>query len=280
MKQSSDLTKPLTEARGYREFLSAFLSYQKKSNPRFSQSAFCRRAGFASRSYPGDVIRGTKDVTLKSLPKLIHAMSLSGDLAHYFTALVELAHPALSVTKTDKQKIMKRIETLRTRIKRKLPQDKSDSVTPAIFSDQRFGKIFACLGAPHEGAELKTISRKARLPLEECRAVLDELIKIGVARLDSNGKFIPLQTHLIVSDQKGKPDFQTLFMNMLKQAEKKSQSEFNSPSHLFLHSTVSISSQKLPALKQELKEILIRFVDESEEADGSAICHLTCAFFS
>jgi len=53
-----------------------------------------------------------------------------------------------------------------------------------------------------------------------------------------------------------------------------------SDSDLFQCSTISVKSQDLPKLKEELREVLNRFVQDSETADGGKLAHIVVGLIS
>ena len=51
----------------------------------------------------------------------------------------------------------------------------------------------------------------------------------------------------------------------------------NSDEKLFFSSSFSVRSEKLPDLKSELRDLLLRYVDTSEIAEGDKVVSLVCA---
>jgi uncharacterized protein (TIGR02147 family) len=72
----------------YREFLADYYKEKKKSSPCFSYQNFSRKAGFSSKSFIFNVIKGTKTLSRASVVKMCGAMGLSKTEAAYFENLV------------------------------------------------------------------------------------------------------------------------------------------------------------------------------------------------
>jgi len=72
----------------YRDFLKDFYMEKKKANPSFSYQVMANQAGFASKSFLPHVIEGKKNVSEKSLSRLLKALSLKPKQEEYFRLLV------------------------------------------------------------------------------------------------------------------------------------------------------------------------------------------------
>jgi uncharacterized protein (TIGR02147 family) len=72
----------------YREFLADYYREKKESIPSFSYQNFSRQAGFASKSFVFNVIKGKKNLSTPSVVSLSEAMELTKTEAAYFEKLV------------------------------------------------------------------------------------------------------------------------------------------------------------------------------------------------
>jgi uncharacterized protein (TIGR02147 family) len=72
----------------YRKFLADYYEEKKVSAPNFSYQNFSRKAGFASKSFLFNVIKGEKTLSRASVVRLCGAMGLSKTEATYFETLV------------------------------------------------------------------------------------------------------------------------------------------------------------------------------------------------
>lgn len=72
----------------YRQFLGDYYEEKKATHPTFSYQSFSQKAGFASKSFVFNVIKGKKSLSRNSVVKLSIAMNLSKTEAAYFENLV------------------------------------------------------------------------------------------------------------------------------------------------------------------------------------------------
>lgn len=72
----------------YRQFLGDYYEEKKAMHPSFSYQSFSQKAGFASKSFVFNVIKGEKALSRNSVVKLSIAMNLSKTESAYFENLV------------------------------------------------------------------------------------------------------------------------------------------------------------------------------------------------
>jgi uncharacterized protein (TIGR02147 family) len=72
----------------YRKYLADYYEEKKASGPAFSYQNFSRKAGFSSKSFVFNVIRGKKTLSRASVVRLCCAMNLTRTEAAYFENLV------------------------------------------------------------------------------------------------------------------------------------------------------------------------------------------------
>ncbi len=72
----------------YRQFLGDFYEEKKSQTPSFSYQNFSQKAGFASKSFVYNVIKGKKTLSRTSVVKLSIAMKLSKTESAFFENLV------------------------------------------------------------------------------------------------------------------------------------------------------------------------------------------------
>ena len=72
----------------YREFLSDYYGEKKKKNPTFSYQNFSKKAGFSSKSFIFNVIKGRKNISKGSIVSICEALKLTNTESAYFENLV------------------------------------------------------------------------------------------------------------------------------------------------------------------------------------------------
>lgn len=87
MKFNKVISK-IFEYENYRSFLKDYFSEQKQLKKIFSHRYFAKMAGFASSSFCSHVMDGKKNLSVKSILKMITGLELEGKAARYFETLV------------------------------------------------------------------------------------------------------------------------------------------------------------------------------------------------
>ena len=72
----------------YRAFLSDFYEEKKKKSPTFSYQNFSKKAGFSSKSFIFNVIKGKKNISRSSIVSICEALNLTNTESTYFENLV------------------------------------------------------------------------------------------------------------------------------------------------------------------------------------------------
>lgn len=263
----------LLKAPSYRAFLGAYFEASRSGGARLSYSAFARKAGFAARSYPRDVVAGHKRITARSLPRFLKALGLKGELRNYFTLLVALEEPELNPENHEAAEIRTRLERIR---KRYSARDESARMqTREVYGRRGWLEVFASLGSRDEGASVDEILARCHMPREDCARVLGELTALGVARFEpDSGRYKPDNAHLIFEGLGGDAYFKDFFASSVHHIAFDARHRFKNEDRLFLSSVFSVRRQRLPALKKELRELLTRFVDGSEDPQGDGLARL------
>ncbi|MGE3263401.1 MAG: TIGR02147 family protein [Bacteriovoracia bacterium] len=265
------------EARDPRAFLKFIMDEKERDGRKLSFANLARMAGFASRSYPRDVLLGKKHLTAESASSFARALKLNADLAQYFILLVEKDNLLRTKAGVGQEKAEKQLQTIARRIRRKLVASSINGNEVYSIADSSI--VYASLGAPEKGATLEEVAQKCHLKLDKVRLVITKLVEIGLAREDRN-RFFALSNHVAFESMKQNGDFQKIYVERLKAAIRKAETQFESNQNLFLESTFSISKESMPQFKAELRELLGRFVEEREVPEGTSVASLACAFFA
>ena len=72
----------------YRKFLKDYYENKKKENKSFSYQRFANKAGFKTKTFLFNVIRGDKPLSKKSILNLAQAMKLKKKETDYFETLI------------------------------------------------------------------------------------------------------------------------------------------------------------------------------------------------
>jgi hypothetical protein len=264
----------LLSATDYRDFIARSLQASGKGTRRLSSAEFARRAGFSSRSYPADVIKGYRRITPATLPQFIKGMKLRGALKSYFTLLVARDEDDINVEHLAAAEITRRLERLRERIAE--AGQPADAI-PARFYEQRgWLEVFASLGTYEEGASLAEIVARTGFTQSECERILAGMVAGGAAHTDAQGtRYRACSCHVVFEKLGVEKAFQKHFLESLNQARHVARGNgFRSPENFFCSSVFSVKKHRVLELKNRLRELMIEFADTHEDATGDGIAKL------
>jgi len=267
----------LINAEDPRAFLARALEERSKSGRKLSYAALARLSGFSSRNYPRDVLMGAKFLTSESAEAVARGLKLNADLRAFFCRLVEKDN-LLRVGKVsaEGEKVVRKINVLRSHIQRKITKLPAEG--NEVYSVAHASIVFAALGTPQTGANIKSICSRTRLPETKAQEALAALKSLGLIREES-GRYHPIVNHVAFENLEKSGGFQKMFVERLKMAARKAEANFESEKELFLESSFTVSYREMPQFKKELRELLSRFVEEREVPEGEAVASLACAFF-
>lgn len=264
----------LLECSDYRGFISLLIIERSKVTS-FGYADIARNGGFATRSFPHDVVKGRKRLTLRSLPKMIKGLGLNTELGEYFKTLVEIEHDDCRIRILDEIKLRDNLQTLKIRLNQKgvrLPQ------SDLGFQISTVPMVYAALGYPKEGANLSDISKRLELPEDQIILTLKHLINLNL--IQKNGaRYFALQNHVTIPGLKDSELFKKHFIYSAEEAIKKSRKNMKSDETLFLSSSFSVHTKDLPKMKEELREVLFRYIDNAEKSDGNKVVSLIAGLF-
>lgn len=271
-----DFTPLLADSENYRDFLTKAFQLIKEKEGRFSYAELSRRAGFSARSYPRAVVLGEKRISARSLPKFIKALGLRGDARVYFNLLVMKEESDLNHDKLSSTEIERKISRIKNRIhQRSLGKDNSE--LQVLFKYQNWLPVYSALGTPETGASLEDVVSRTRLSQEVCFRVLESMQTHQVVKKRDSRYYV--QSPVMIFSGLGKNEFfRQTYHRALQSIQQNAETDFSLNDRLFFNSVFSVQEKKLPQLKKELRDVLLRFVDATEDAEGDRVAQLTVGF--
>lgn len=267
--------KELLEASNYRRFMAVWIEIKSESK-KMTYSDIARWGGFSSRSFPRDVLKGSKRLTLISLPKMIRGLQLPVSLGSYFRLLVEAEHedcrPLSGTTDSVTKNLAKHKERLLSQ------STLQDASVDTAFSISHIPEVYAALGSAETGSHVDDII--ARTGLSE-GLVLISLEKMLELKMVNKKKFryYPTQNHISLEGLKKSQLFKHHFRKCCDKASDVARQKFDSDEHLFLSSAFSVNKKDLPKLKEDLRTLLLSYIDTSEKPNGNAVVNLVAGLF-
>ncbi len=138
--------------------------------------------------------------------------------------------------------------------------------------------VYASLGSLENGVDLSTIHLKTRIPQGRLEVILSDLVDKGFVR-EQASRYFPTERHLSFSEIKAGGSFQKHYATRASSLRKRATECFDSQTELFWEATLSVRMRDLTRLKEELRILLNRYVEEAEAADGETLRSLTVGFF-
>jgi uncharacterized protein (TIGR02147 family) len=265
------------QAKCYREFLRLSIDFLKETRNGFSYTYFAQKAGFSSRGFIIDVIKGDKRLTERSFPKVIRGLGLTGPLKDFFATLVALEEANLRGHR-DETYFKQRLARLRRQLEEKAqPRENHPKLSQTVYSSREILHVFAALGTPEIGASMDEIAMRTEISRRTCEQIISSLEKDDLIRKDGNRYYPP--TDQITFEKLGRNiDFRSIYLAALKEAKLKAESDFADPINLYFHSVFPFKRELLPDLRARLKETLENFVHENQIDEGDCICRLNSSF--
>lgn len=272
----SKALQALFDSKTYREFIQTWMTERSKIR-RFGFSDIARNGNFAARSFPRDVVQGTKRITLRSLDRFTVGLGLTADLAAYFKLLVEIEEPECRTGKVTVRKLERSRALIRTRLLGRAGYSLTAASTPSdeIFLED-FPRIYAGLGSEENGATLEDVARRTKLPTATVRSALTKCVATGWARKEKN-RYYPSMSHVNLEGLKTSIPFQQRFTRSCLRVVKEVEHRLESPEALFFSSAISVRATDLPALKEDFRSLLLRYVEASEFNEGDRVVEIVAA---
>ncbi len=264
----------------YRLFLEQAFALLKSDNPNFSYNYFARKAGFASRSFPREVITGRKRLTEISLPKFIQGLNLSEDGSNCFTYLVQSEHPELNAEKLSASAIKNLLQRSRKRLESALDFEQKNLESINIFQIDEWPKIYACLH--HQvGSTIEEVMKRTGLGRAFSLRALNGMLKEEMITYDPAAEtYVVKVGHLFLEKSAKDQFFKRYFVNSLEKAKFIAQENFVDRKTCFFNSTFSVKASKMEELCDELRGVLNRYVDANEFEHGDSVVVLNVAFWN
>ncbi len=268
----------LLSSENYRDFLKRAFELEKARSGAFSYAGFARKAGISSRSFPRDVVLGQKRLTLSSLPGFCRALGLKGDAKTLFSLLVSLEEPEVRSPSLSREQVQDRILKLRSRMRSKDRFPEAAKDTPPFYRNDNWVEIYASLGRVNEGETIEGVARRSGLASKTCAEALARMELDGIVSRKGD-RYFAQEQHLAFAKLVGDEFFKTSYLRALSHARASADRSFNAEDRLFFQSVFSVSRERMPQFKNELRELLLKFVDHAEKPDGGGLARLCVGLF-
>lgn len=271
LKNPQTQWEALKKASDYREFLSTYLEINHLS---FADLA--RTTGFG-RGFPSDVVSGRRRLTAKSYSAFENGLKLPLTGKKLFKLLVAKEEIEIFPELRKHQDMIEPwIEELRGKslpIPHRETSKAKDAPLEKLMRNPQVISVYAAAGEPGKASSLKQICQRTQLSPAVAQSALKDLEKIGLIQ-QVDGLFEPKDLHLIFKANDASDVVIGLFKQACQMAAQRSAVAMTSNEELFFASRFCIDQARLPELKKSLRELILKFIDESIKADGDRVVHL------
>jgi uncharacterized protein (TIGR02147 family) len=232
----------------YRQYLSDYYSQKKSSNPGYSHRVFARQAGLSSPSHLLMIIKGDRNLSLKTIPKFADGLKLTSKEKRYFELLV-------LYTQTEdlqqKARFFGEIISIKAASSGlyKLEKDKFD-----FLSKWYAVAIYVLVDLKDFKPDPQWISRRlgGKVTANQAKETLEKLLTLKMLEVDSSKGLKQVSGALTVADDTKSIAVFEYHQSMLRLAfdalKNKSQSEREMNG-----ATLAIPKEKLPELKEKIR---------------------------
>jgi transcriptional regulator with XRE-family HTH domain len=261
-----ELCLRLVESQSYQEFLLHYFHEAKTLSKNFSYAQFALKSGI-SKSLVKGILDGKKRITHKTISPIIHALDLPFSLSNFFSFLVALENPTVLNPTLPLPKIKNYIKKYSLMA---LEEYSTENHSDELFKFMEMPFVYAALGSSNEGSSVDIIIQKTGLDKKNVLMNLDYLLSKQMVLLKDNNYIINRQ-FLFLSDSKTGSYFQHFYLHLLNKQTTAVKSSFESKEKLFYSSVFSVDSSSLFEIKNELKELLNKYVEQSESPAGDKV---------
>lgn len=274
-----NLQTEFLQCQSYQELLQVLFAAKKHLHPKFSFAMFAKRAGFAGRGFAKDVIAGRKRLTNNSLRRIIKGLDLADDLAEFFSYQVASQEVDVEFRDLTKTKMKQLLAKQRIKINNAISTPTTPDVKPSPFRNPFAPKVYAALGDLDRGSNLKEIKIRTGFSLSEVTRALQSLEAIGMVEQTFDGHYRATIHDVYIQEREAASAFKEYYSQLIgKKSIEAATANFDDPTKLYWLSHASVKTQDLPKFKQDLRDLLRRYVETIEDSSGDKIVDLCVSF--
>lgn len=144
-----------------------------------------------------------------------------------------------------------------------------------LLADSRIMSIYAASGEPDQGATFEQIEKRTRLYGKELERSIQSLQIAGIIEL-REGLYYPKDLHLFLQVEDRSQLLKAIFQKSCRSASERIEN-YQNDSEMFFTSTLCVQEASLPELKKALREVILKFVDDSVNPAGDRVVRLLTA---
>lgn len=254
----------------YRRFILKVL----ESEPRLNQAKLAARAQIKSRSFVTDLLKGSKRITPKTLPRFVEALKLKGAQKQLFEFLVMREERDCRPPRLTEEKILESIAKYSQSSEKTRAEILSKK--EVVFSSKDVFTVYAALGVPGVGATILEIKQRTMLAESSIKLVLDHLVRHGL--LEKIGeKYSVTEANIDLSGLG--ITFKKSYLESLSEILQRANAMEAGRGDLFYRAALSIDGKRVPELRSRIRELIQEFVNQEQSLEGDQVWKINLAFY-
>jgi len=247
METTKDQIK-IFEYSDYRKYLADFYSLKKANAPTYSHRVFARQAGLSSPSHLLMIIKGERNLSIKTIEKFAEGMKLSAKEKRYFELMVLFNQTEDLQTKA---KYFGEIMAIKVSTKKlhKLEKEKFD-----FLSKWYVVAVYVLVDLKDFDPDPQWIAKRlgGKLTATQAKVALENLLILGMIETDLNGGFKQVSGAITVPDDTKSVAVYNYHQSMIRLA---SEALRISPQNVreMNGATITIPKSKLPEIKEKIR---------------------------
>lgn len=232
----------------YRQYLADFYSAKKSVNPGYSHRVFAKQAGLSSPSHLLMIIKGERNLSIKTIEKFAEGMHLSSKEKRYFELMVMFNQ---TNDLQMKAKYFSEIMVLKMSSKKlhKLEKEKFD-----FLSKWYVVAVYVLVDLKNFKSDPQWISKRLgnTITAVQAKEALDNLTKLEMIATDGEGSFKQTSGAITVPDDTRSVAVFNYHQSMIRLA---AEALRNTPQNLreMNGATITIPKEKLPEIKEKIR---------------------------
>lgn len=256
----------------YRSFLKDWYDAYKKIQPRFSYRVLARKVGYSSAGFFTQVLQRKSNISIEMALKFADAVGLKRRERDYFVLLVRYDQETVPA---DRRKIFLRMAQFKDSKATLLRHDQD-----AFLASWRHAAVRELLGLePFQGGEA-TLGAMLQPPASgvQVKESIELLLRLGLAHRTASG--IVRTDPCVVTGTRYTEEATRRYMRQVHDLGGEALDRFPKTDRHHAWATVSISKTTLEAMREELRQVVARFLEMAEQdATPDRVMQLNLEFF-
>ncbi len=206
-------------------------------------------------------------------------MKLRQQLQELFMLLVRIENHEEKLSSDEISELQTRFKKLKSILKLHTSDKDGPQNDPEIYSSTNFPTIYCSLGDEKIGATLEELIQRTNLEKDELEKNLEQMNVMGLIDYDgSTQRYIAKDYFALYRFNKEEELFKNFYKTQLEELKGKVDDKFESDDNLFINICYSVKKEMLPSFKKDLRDLMYKYVTDTETTIGNTVAKLTVGF--